>query len=83
MGGSGADLFYFDKESTRSIITDFSEGMDHISIDLYGYDTLNAILSHITQTESGSVTIDLGNGNSMLLQHVTSLSAEDFWFQTV
>jgi Ca2+-binding RTX toxin-like protein len=84
-GGSGADTFVFGPLAGHDIIEDFvATGTGHDVIDFHGMSTLKTyatIMSHATQTASGTV-ITLDSNNSLMLANVarSSLTSADFTF---
>jgi Ca2+-binding RTX toxin-like protein len=82
-GGLGADHFVFQANGGADVITDFSAtGTSHDVIDLSAYGHLSFGDLDISASGNSNTVIDLGNGDSITLQHVTAanLTAHDFQF---
>ena len=75
VGGAGNDVFFFNGMSGRTTIKDFHSG-DMLHIDGLFADVDEAMAA-VTYVRGGAV-IDLGDGNTITLQGVKSLSAADF-----
>ena len=72
-GGAGKDIFVFDENSGTDRISDFSDG-DQIELLAQLNDTSISsgagVLSRISDTSEGA-SINLGDGNSILLENVS------------
>jgi Ca2+-binding RTX toxin-like protein len=79
-GGAGADTFVFGTQSGRDVITDFAIAQDVIEFAAYFTSFAQAQASFAQVGNDG--TIDLGNGNLILLRGVTmaNLTAANFTF---
>lgn len=80
-GQDGADLFVMGRGRGADGIGDFTPGVDRISLaglGIAGFDGLSARMSAV----DGGVSIDLGQGDSLLLYGVSlaQLTASDFLF---
>jgi Ca2+-binding RTX toxin-like protein len=76
-GGAGADTFFFGATTDHDVVMDFGK---HGVIDARGMGLSNwaQVESHLTYTAEGAV-LAVGS-NSVLLAHVTTLTASDFLF---
>jgi Ca2+-binding RTX toxin-like protein len=77
-GGSGDDLFVFGDSSGDDLITDFT--IDEDTLDLSGTVTDFSDAASVTAAASntaGGLLIDLGGGNSVLLEGLTTADIED------
>ena len=77
-GEAGADTFVFAQGSGADVIGDFAVGTDRIDLSAYGL-TWQTILNSMHEN-GGTTAIDLGNGDMIVLNGVTSatLSESDF-----
>ncbi|WP_150297393.1 M10 family metallopeptidase C-terminal domain-containing protein [Salipiger aestuarii] len=78
-GGAGADSFIFAGQIEQDVITDFNVAEDEIVIDgalWAGGAQLDggAIASQFGQVTAQGVLLDFGNGNSILLEGLTTLN---------
>ncbi len=87
-GGAGADIFSFKAGSGQDVVGDFTPaGSEHDTILIgpnvngSGIVDYTSLQSHLSQS-GADVLIDLGAGNSVLLQNVqlAQLTAADFAF---
>lgn len=82
-GGGGADTFVFTGLFNRDVITDFNPGQAGEKIDLAGVaeitDYADLTASHLSQ-QGTSMVISINPGNTITLEDVSSLSANDFIF---
>lgn len=80
-GGGDADVFAFGAQSGVDVITDFDVNGDVIRIvsGLNGITSGASALTHLSASGSSTV-LDLGSGNSVLIQNITTgqLAADDF-----
>ncbi len=78
-GGTGSDLFVIQRDSGNDTITDFTSGEDLIDIQKLGHISLSDLT--LTDTSNG-LLVDLGDGNSVILQGVLAadISGTDFGF---
>ena len=78
-GGAGADRFIYNGGVDR--IADFAAGSDTILIQGFGADFVTVITPNIAYL-GGHAVIDLGSGNSLIIEHVSggSIQAGDFLF---
>jgi Ca2+-binding RTX toxin-like protein len=78
-GGEGADIFVFRQNNDRDTVTDFEPGKDRIDLssfsDVHGVDDLD-----MSQNHHGDVVIDLGDGDSIVLQGIDRLTDKQFLF---
>ena len=77
-GGSGADVFVFRAGAGDDVITDFNPGMDRLRFDdaIWGGSVHSAaeVISAHAQVQAGDVVIDLGGGDTLVLDGLDSLS---------
>ena len=78
-GGGGADLFAFDHASGggNTVITDFQNGIDHLTLQGYGSNAVAAALGSAT-VSGGSTFLSLQDGTHVTLGGVTNLTAAAF-----
>ncbi len=72
-GGEGENTFIFDMDSGEDIVTDLTDG-DIVIIDV---DNPNADLDIDRNRRDDTVTIDLGDGNSITFEDVSRSDVED------
>ncbi len=78
-GGSGSDTFVFNANSGNDVIRDFGSN-DVIDLSDFGaFNSIADVADALTQTRSG-VVLDLGEGDSVLLQNtsISNLDVDDF-----
>ena len=77
-GGAGSDTFSRDGNDGQDVIRDFSSGADHIR--LVGVSEADVSWSAVESGGGTAMQVSLGDGNTILLQHVSELSQSDFIF---
>lgn len=77
-GGEGSDLFVFERRSGHDTIKDFGAG-DRISLLGTSLDDFTEVLEH-SQVKNGSIVIDLGRSDTLTLEGITDITADDFMF---
>jgi Ca2+-binding RTX toxin-like protein len=77
-GEAGSDTFLIRKGTGIDIVADFTPGTDHLDVRDYGFKTVAELMSRMTQA-GGDISVDLGEGDSLILMGVktTSLGATD------
>ena len=77
-GEAGADTFVFAQGTGADVLGDFTVGTDRIDLSAYGLDWQTIVNS--MHENGGTTAIDLGNGDMIVLNGVTSasLSQSDF-----
>lgn len=75
-GGKGADTFVFETGTDMDTIVDFEAGEDLIDLSDYGFASVAEFEDAISSDADGT-TIDLGNGDSVLLAGQTGLVLTD------
>jgi len=80
-GGAGADHFYFNSTSGDDVITDFSSADDTLVLANAATDftSLDDITAATTSVSDG-ILIDLGGGNSLMLEGITTDDLADISF---
>jgi Ca2+-binding RTX toxin-like protein len=76
IGGAGDDIFVLGGGGGTSLVTDFTQGLDHIQVA----GDFEYVMQHAVQVgENTEITID---GSAMILQHVqlSTLTQSDFFF---
>lgn len=76
IGGAGDDIFVMGGGGGTWVVTDFTQGLDHIQLD----GDFEFVMQHAQQVgEDTQITID---GSVMILQHtaLSTLTASDFFF---
>jgi Ca2+-binding RTX toxin-like protein len=78
-GGDGDDIFVFGGNSGTWTVADFTQGLDHIWIDVPGGIDFAYILEHAVEID-GNTHITIGD-STMIVQQVgiATLQASDFW----
>jgi len=79
-GGEGEDFFVFDTGNGDDVVTDFEDGLDLLDVSGRGVNfDLSATINGAQQIENDTL-IDLGAGDSVLLQNflLADLDANDF-----
>ncbi|MGR3501851.1 calcium-binding protein [Pseudaestuariivita sp.] len=73
-GGNGADTFIFDDETGADVITDFEIGVDtlELSLEAAGGRSAAQVVSDLASVTGTGVEIDLGDGNTITLNGLTS-----------
>jgi Ca2+-binding RTX toxin-like protein len=77
-GEAGADVFTIRKGTGIDIIADLTPGIDRLDVRDFGFGTTAALLSRMSQV-GADISVDLGNGDSLILMGVklTSIGATD------
>jgi Ca2+-binding RTX toxin-like protein len=82
-GGAAVDTFKFSGEFGHDTITDFTGGPDAghdiIRFALDDFTSFGELTTHVTTVGSDTV-ITLDSGDTIVLQHTSTISAEDFLF---
>lgn len=77
-GGAGEDAFHFVSSTIENdVIRDFAPGIDvlHLDQDLWGQGlSVKGVIDSFASVEIDGVKFDFGNGNTILLENVTSVS---------
>lgn len=73
-GGSGADVFVFAASIDADVLSDYATGTDALQIDttLWGGPLNQTRLNAISDTSSGMLVLDFGNGDSLTFETLTS-----------
>lgn len=82
-GGAGADTFYFNSTAGDDVITDFATADDTLVLANTATDfTSVADVTAASTSVSGGILIDLGDGNSLMLEGITTgdLATMNFGF---
>ncbi|MCO6417877.1 hypothetical protein JYK14_17145 [Siccirubricoccus sp. KC 17139] len=80
LGETGSDVFVFSPGTGHDLILDFHQGQDRIRLsgfDLGPHPTMLAYIQARSGVIDGNLLIDLGQGDSVLLHHVTGLTTYD------
>ncbi len=78
-GGSGSDIFQFTGKTDRDTITDFTVGEDKIFMSVYGVKSFDDLVIY---QQGSAVIVELGHGNSITLEGLTTsqIHQSDFIF---
>jgi len=78
-GQAGADTFVFERGTGSDTIGDFVSGTDHIRLVGLGFTSFAQVQAAMA-VAGGSTTINLGQGDAILVNGVTGFTAGDFIF---
>ncbi|UXU82452.1 hypothetical protein GB880_014660 (plasmid) [Paracoccus sp. SMMA_5_TC] len=80
-GGAGADVFEFDDDDDRDIITDFQNGLDKLALDDFSRTEVQAIIRS-SQQIGDDLLLRLSDDSSVLIRDMTKaqLDLSDFVF---
>ena len=72
-GGAGADRFVFAARIDQDVIRDYDIGLDSLRIDasLFGGTLTQSHLDSISDTASGVLVLNFGNGDSVTFEGLT------------
>jgi hypothetical protein len=67
IGGTGSDVFEFDRNDGRDLIADWRDGVDRIDVTDFGFASAAAVIALGAQ-DGDDVVFELGSGTSFVVR---------------